>query len=162
MRGLSEYRISYMGQTTLGGGPLLGSVPALAPLNPGGNGHFLDVFSGNRPLQNRNTALKRKHPRDQRAIFPTRLRSFNGSRFLWRDFPRFSSSSWAECAGILGAIPTASKASKAKQSKAKQPVELIKFVRAFRSPLSQVMAYATAADPYSRRLEAQVALVQRR
>ena len=38
-RGLTEYRISYMGQTWFSGGgspKVLGSVPVLAPLDPGG------------------------------------------------------------------------------------------------------------------------------
>ena len=41
----------------------------------------MDDFSGIRPLQTWNSASKKKGPRDNRAIFPTRYRSLDEPRF---------------------------------------------------------------------------------
>ena len=83
---------------------------------PRGKGPFLDHFSGIRPLQTWNSVLTKKRPRDKWAIFPTRLRSSDESRFCQRKFPPFYSEL---CDGQQPTNPPA-QASKQQQVTSKQ------------------------------------------
>ena len=68
--------------------PCRGRSPSLYHSTPRGKWLFLDHFSGIRPLQTWNSVLK-KAIGENRAIFPTRHRLFDGARFCLGTFPRF-------------------------------------------------------------------------